>query len=70
MRFYAINYCDYAGHDATEIFRNKKDAEKRRTELSEEEDEAGCAYLSEVSSHDLEKFNKESIIKLFNEISR
>lgn len=70
MRFYSINYCDYAGHDRDELFRNKKDAEKRLKELREEEDDAGCAYLSDVRSHDLEKFNKDSIIKLFNEISR
>lgn len=67
MRFYSFTWVDYEGMNRSRLFRNKKDAKKAWT-VQNEDDDSGDAFLSGIVSHDLEKVNKDSIVKLFNEI--
>ena len=68
MRFYSFTWVDYEGMNRSKLFRNKKDAKKAWT-VANEDDNAGDAFLADIVSHDLEKVNKDSIVKLFNEIN-
>ena len=68
MRFYYITWVDCEGMNRRQLFRNKKDAAKEHAELKREEDADGASYLSDIEPIDLEKLNKDSVVKFVNSI--
>jgi hypothetical protein len=67
MKFYYFTWVDYEGMNRSRLFRNKKDAGKAWTVLNED-DNSGDAFLSDIVPYDLKKVNKDSIIRLFNQL--
>jgi hypothetical protein len=72
MKFYSITYCDYEGMNRYELFSNKREAMKKHTELKREEStgdlDAWVTYVSGIKTHELDKLNKKTVIKMFKEI--
>ena len=72
MKFYSITYCDYEGVNRYELFTNKREAMKKHAKLKHHENTEGLdswvSYVSGIKTHELDKLNKKTVIKMFNEI--